>query len=355
MKFFLKNLVATIWTAIHVKNGYSLLIVPQAIHRPRRLYLSRALLNIVLYAALVAITVLGIEYFFHYREFFQLRQVAGPILRENHFLKNENRRLTKEKKEVLEDIAQLQAQIEQERQDQAKALGNVYCELEALKKFATDLKIMAGFKLPADKAKALGADEGGPALPVSEYYTDMLKLHSAELLTALADRRSTLLGNMASQRQDLKELWNYLEAKQSLLAGSPEIMPVDGPINSPFGIRGGEFHPGIDIAAPSTTPVKVTGDGVVVFLGYVGGYGNLIEVDHGQSYTTRYAHLSSFGVKLGDRVSKGQIIGFVGTTGRTTGPHLHYEVRLNGVPVDPKRYLSAREKPDTVGTPGTPK
>ncbi len=355
MKTFLKILLANVWTAIHIKNGYSLLIVPQAIHRPRRLYFSKAFLNSVLYVALVAITVLGIEYFFHYQEFFQLRQVAGPILHENHFLKNENRRLTREKKEVLEDIAQLQGQIEQERQDQAKALGNVYCELEALKKFATDLKIMAGFKLPEDKAKALGPDEGGPSLPVSEYYTDMLQLHGTELLAALAERRSTLLSGMASQRLDLKELWNYLEAKQSLLAGTPEINPVSGTINSLYGIRGNEFHPGLDIAAPTTTPVKVTGDGVVVFLGYVGGYGNLIEVDHGQGYTTRYAHLSAFGVKLGDRVSQGQIIGFVGATGRTTGPHLHYEVRLNGVPLDPKRYLEARAKPDTAGTPETPK
>lgn len=349
MKSVLKNLIRSVWAFVHIKNGYSLLIVPQAIHRPRRVYFSKILLNIVLYTVLVAATLLGVEYFFHYREFFQLRHVAGPILHENRFLKNENRRLTREKKEVLEDIAQLQAQIEQERQDQAKALGNVYCKLEVLKKFATDLKIMAGFKLPEEKAKALGPDEGGPSLPISEYYTDLLKLHSKELLDALADRRKTLLDDMASQRKDLTELWNFLETKQSLLAGTPEISPVSGAIISPYGIRRGEFHPGIDIAAPTTTPVKVTGDGVVVFLGYVGGYGNLIEVDHGQGYTTRYAHLSGYATKLGDRVSKGQIIGYVGETGRTTGPHLHYEVLLNGVPVNPIRYLSSREKPDTLG------
>jgi hypothetical protein len=349
MKKILRNLTSSIWTSVHVKNGYSLLIVPQAIHNPHRLYLSKTLLNIVLYMAVVAVTVLGIEYFFHYREYFQLRRVAGPILSENHFLKKENRQLTQEKKQVLDDIASLQAQIEKERQDQAKALGDVYCQLEALKKFATDLKIMAGFKLPEDKAKALGPNEGGPSLPVSEYYTDMFKLHGSELLDALAERRKTLTGAMGAERTNLKDLWNFLETKKSLLAGTPEIYPVTGPINSEFGIRGGEFHPGLDIAAPVLTPVKVTGDGVVVFLGFTSGYGNLIEVDHGQGYTTRYAHLSEFGVKLGDRVSKGQIIGFVGVTGRTTGPHLHYEVRLNGVPVDPTRYLTARQQPDTTG------
>lgn len=349
MKSLLLKLVKKSWSGLHVKHGYSLMLVPQAIHRPRRLYFSKLFLNGVLYTVIAGVTVVGLEYFFHYREFFQLRRVAGPILNENHYLKKENRRLATEKKQVLDDIARLQVQIEQERQDQAKALGDVYCQLEALKKFATDLKIMAGFKLSEEKAKALGPNQGGPSLPVSEYYTDLLKLHGKALLEALAERRATQLKEMGSQRTDLKNLWNFLESKKSLLAGTPEIYPVVGLFTRVFGPSGGEFHSGFDIAAPVMTPVKVTADGVVVFLGFSGGYGNLIEVDHGQGYTSRYAHLAEFGVKLGDRVSKNQIIGFVGMTGRTSGPHLHYEVRLNGVPVDPARYLATRQPSDTTG------
>jgi len=90
---------------------------------------------------------------------------------------------------------------------------------------------------------------------------------------------------------------------------------------------------------PRGTPVSAPAEGVVTIRSRVGDYGNLIELDHGTGYTTRFGHLSKFNVEIGDRVKKGQIIGFVGSTGRSTGPHLHYEVRMNGTPVDPIGYM----------------
>ncbi|MBV8491578.1 MAG: M23 family metallopeptidase [Candidatus Eremiobacteraeota bacterium] len=122
-------------------------------------------------------------------------------------------------------------------------------------------------------------------------------------------------------------------------------MPVQGQITSEFGERqdpmgpGREFHPGIDIAADQGTPIQAAMAGQVVSVGSDGGYGNLITVDDGNGLQTRYAHCSQMFARVGQTVFPGDVIGAVGMTGRATGPHLHFEVRQNGEPVDPLRYL----------------
>lgn len=117
------------------------------------------------------------------------------------------------------------------------------------------------------------------------------------------------------------------------------IWPVRGTVTSGFGQRWGRLHAGIDIAAPTGTPVRAAQTGIVIFAGSQGGYGNLILVAHGNGIVTAYAHLSSFGTGSGATVSQGQTIGAVGSTGNSTGPHLHFEVRVNGSPVNPMGYL----------------
>lgn len=126
----------------------------------------------------------------------------------------------------------------------------------------------------------------------------------------------------------------------------PSIWPVFGPLRSGVGMRsnpfGGssiEYHKGQDIAAPTGTPVNATADGVVVIAGWVKGYGNGIYIDHGNGISTRYGHLSRIDVVVGQIIKQGQHLGLVGSTGRSTGPHLHYEVRINGQPTNPLNYL----------------
>jgi murein DD-endopeptidase MepM/ murein hydrolase activator NlpD len=116
------------------------------------------------------------------------------------------------------------------------------------------------------------------------------------------------------------------------------IWPVGGPVVSPFGWRWGRMHEGVDIAAGYGTPIAAAASGTVIFAGWMGGYGNLIIVDHGGGIATAYAHQSSFAVG-GGPVSQGQTIGYVGCTGHCYGPHLHFEVRVNGSAVDPLGYL----------------
>lgn len=117
------------------------------------------------------------------------------------------------------------------------------------------------------------------------------------------------------------------------------VWPVNGTVTSGFGMRWGRLHAGIDIAAPTGTPVRAAQSGQVIFAGSQGGYGNLILIAHGDGIVTAYAHLSSIGVSVGRFVDRGQTIGAVGSTGYSTGPHLHFEVRVNGRPVDPMGYL----------------
>jgi murein DD-endopeptidase MepM/ murein hydrolase activator NlpD len=122
-------------------------------------------------------------------------------------------------------------------------------------------------------------------------------------------------------------------------SGSGFAWPVSGPITSPFGMRWGTLHPGIDIGVPTGTPIHAAGSGTVVWCGWMSGYGNLVMIDHHNGLATLYGHQSRIAVGCNQEVSQGATIGYVGCTGFCTGPHLHFEVRLNGTPVDPLGYL----------------
>ena len=117
------------------------------------------------------------------------------------------------------------------------------------------------------------------------------------------------------------------------------IWPVSGPITSPYGWRWGRLHQGIDIGVPTGTPIEAAASGKVIYCGWETGYGNLVVLDNGGDLATAYAHQSAIAVTCGEAVSQGQVIGYVGCTGHCTGPHLHFEVRINGNPVDPLGYL----------------
>ena len=117
------------------------------------------------------------------------------------------------------------------------------------------------------------------------------------------------------------------------------VWPVHGPITSEFGSRWGGFHPGLDIAPGYGTPIAAAGDGVVLYAGYSsGGYGNYVVIDHGDGLATAYGHQSRIAVSQGQIVTQGQIIGYVGSTGYSTGPHLHFEVRVDGFAQNPRAY-----------------
>src|SRR5262249_56541319 len=123
-------------------------------------------------------------------------------------------------------------------------------------------------------------------------------------------------------------------------SGSGQLSwPVAGPVTSGFGSRWGRMHEGIDIALGTGTPVHAAADGTVIYAGWMSGYGNIVVIDHGNGLSTAYGHASSLAVSVGQSVAQGQTVSYVGATGHATGPHLHFEVRVNGGAVDPLRYL----------------
>ena len=152
---------------------------------------------------------------------------------------------------------------------------------------------------------------------------------------------------MSSIRSEkLEKLLDILETERAILMSMPSISPVDGgSVTSGFGFRKSpftgkhEFHQGVDIADKIGTPVKATAAGVVTCAERRGSFGNLVVIDHGHGLVSLYGHLNEIEVEPGQRVAKGQVIGKLGSTGRSTGPHLHYEIRFNGIPMDPERYL----------------
>jgi murein DD-endopeptidase MepM/ murein hydrolase activator NlpD len=162
---------------------------------------------------------------------------------------------------------------------------------------------------------------------------------------ALPGRLATLETEASRQEASLRELSEYFEEQNSMLASTPSIWPTQGWVTSDFGVRLDPYsadrsmHQGLDISTPHGQPVASPSDGTVVFNGTEGGYGKVLVIDHGYGVKTRYGHLSETFVRLGEKVARGQKVAAVGNTGRSTGPHLHYEVRVNGIPENPRKFI----------------
>jgi murein DD-endopeptidase MepM/ murein hydrolase activator NlpD len=190
--------------------------------------------------------------------------------------------------------------------------------------------------------------------------TQQQRIVKSELLAnqgSLAGKRKRQKAQLASTRQQEKafiaeanalaaadaRVRSQLAAAQGAGDTTPSssglIWPVNGPVTSPFGYRWGNLHAGIDIGVPYGTPIHAAAAGTVVLASWTGGYGNYTCIDHGGGMATCYAHQSSYAVSTGAHVTQGQVIGYVGSTGHSFGPHLHFEVRINGNPVDPLGYL----------------
>ena len=188
-------------------------------------------------------------------------------------------------------------------------------------------------------------------------YANLEGMDASKLLIETAKKLDKLTSEVYVQSKSFDEVFAMARNKEKMLASIPAIQPVRNiqlkRISSYFGYRIDpmykvkKFHEGIDFSAPKGTPVHVTGDGKVIQVRRsMRGYGNEIRVDHGFGYITLYAHLSAFKVKKGQRVKRGQVIGLVGNTGKSTAPHLHYEVRKNNHPINPIYYFFNDLTPD---------
>jgi murein DD-endopeptidase MepM/ murein hydrolase activator NlpD len=229
---------------------------------------------------------------------------------------------------------------------QIQAFGNeinsLKSQLLSLNDFEKRIRVIAGLD---QTDKQMGIFGIGGSIPEDlDTRTDLTEKHSS-LVREMHDQVKQL--NLASvvQEEGFESLMKQLVNQGNLLAHTPAIRPTNGIVTSSFGTRvspftgQNEFHEGLDIANRTGTPITATADGVVTYAEQKGAWGNLLIINHGHGMVTHYAHLTRFLKNSGDKVKRGDIIGEIGTTGRTTGPHLHYEVRLNGVPVNPDKYI----------------
>ena len=240
---------------------------------------------------------------------------------------------------VRDEIAQRDRFMRENLDAIAQKVGEVQAKLVKLEAMGERVVGLAGVK--ADELKPLkrttAGGTGGPYVPVAQPSLEQLQTLVAQLDLA-TDQNSDIFLLMESR---------LLESRlQALLV--PSSMPVDVPVGSGFGIRTDPWtghaarHAGLDFPAPPGTPVHAAAGGIVVTKEWHPAYGNLLELDHGNGLVTRYAHNSSVDVPLGALVKRGQRVAQVGNTGRSTGPHLHFEVLVEGAPQDPARFLAGK-------------
>jgi len=258
--------------------------------------------------------------------------------------------LVYEYNDVKDKVWELQAMREELMQQKAQvqnfALNLIDYKRQMFLLRDLDTKLRRVVSLgPRDKAQqVLGI--GGPDELGLQNLTALGEKKQADAIKEMSEELTQLKGAASRQEASLQVLFEYFEDKRSLFASTPSIWPVRGWVTSRFGIRTSpfsgilKFHEGLDIAAQTGTPVVAVADGVVIKAGFSTGYGNMVELSHGYGIRTLYAHNSRLNVKAGQRIRRGEVIAFAGDSGSSTGPHLHYEVRLNGLPVNPTKYLN---------------
>ena len=238
-----------------------------------------------------------------------------------------------------EEIADLKRQMQVRADAIAIQLGDMKAHVIRLDALGQRLTAMAGIK---SSEFNFGQDppQGGPDMDIPG---------SRPQISDIATMLKSLQGQIDTSSSQLSALENVILSRQLGQEIHPEGRPVTtGYISSGFGPRvdpftgGTEFHEGIDFAAPEGTPILSVAAGIVTYAGPRGGYGNMVQVDHGNGYSTRYGHAYKVLVHVGQTVNRGDALALVGDTGRSTGPHVHFEVLMNGHQVDPARFVALR-------------
>ncbi len=237
-----------------------------------------------------------------------------------------------------DEIASQRMQVQQF----ANEINALKSNLVALNNFEKKIRVIARIEKTDDQDSLFGI--GGSIPEDIDSQVPLTKKHNSLMREMHAQARQLEVAS-TNQKEGFETLLQHLEDQRDLLSSTPAVRPTKGWITSSFGYRTSpftglrEFHKGYDIANKSGTPVIATADGVVSFIGTKGLLGNLINIDHGHGMVTQYAHIQKALKKRGETVKRGDTIALMGNSGRSTGPHLHYAVFLNGIPVNPVKYI----------------
>jgi hypothetical protein len=300
------------------KKSYTILVVPDRNEDVRRFRVPATYLKAALAGACLLVIIFGmltVRYFILKHRTHEL----SCLISENRDLKIQVRGLSQKIEVIQKKLAQV------------SHLDHKVRVLTGLEK-----------NFSGDSMMAVGGPESAESLL---YLRPNLSSMNIKELRKVHSDLNDLEGQLTIQELSLQELQEFLEDRRSLLACTPSIWPLKGWVSSGFGWRRSPYshqrqmHEGIDIAAPIGSLIRAPADGIVTFAGLETGYGRLISIHHGYGISTRYGHCSEILVEKGERVKRSQPIATVGVSGRATGPHLHYEVRVNKVPVNPRKYL----------------
>ncbi len=289
----------------------------------RRLTLSRGFLTFMLLLFLAGVAGTGWVVY----DYLHLRQ---NVL--------DNCRLERELATRMEEVRIQRKQIH----NFADRINDLKSKLVDLNDFEKKIRIIANIEKSPEHKGVFGV---GGSIP--EDLDTQLPLEEAHnsLIREMHEQADQLEAATAKQKDGFSSLLKYLQDERNVLACTPAIRPTSGWVTSRFGYRESpftglrEFHKGLDIANRKGTVIRAPADGVVVYAAHKGLLGNVVIIDHGHGLVTRFGHIFKFLKKAGDTVRRGDIIAKMGNTGRSTGPHLHYEVMLNGVPVNPEKYI----------------
>jgi murein DD-endopeptidase MepM/ murein hydrolase activator NlpD len=299
-----------------VSKKFTILFLPRGLHKVRRITISRGAVFTLLF--FIFMVLLSVSWFTT-----DYIKIKNKIL-ELQYLKKEN---GFQKTHIIA---------------LSKKINNINQHMAKLQAFERKLRVMTNLGPLKQQDQFLAVGGSNVTTLASEYQLE--EVHKGliqQMHKSLKDLETKTSIASISQSQ----LNDFLKEQKSILACTPSIRPTDGWFSSGFGYRISpftnqrEFHKGIDIATRIGTPIIAPADGLIVHVGKEGNFGKMIAINHGYNLKTRYGHLNKYRIKKGQHVKRGQIIGEAGNSGRCTGPHLHYEVLLNGVPVNPLRFI----------------
>jgi len=326
--------------------SYTILLVPDRDAKVKKIRLEhRMLVRVALCAGLVVLALAGaLAHYF---------QIVGKVA-ENELIRAENLELQNRWREAEQKFAHINDELDRVKRLNANlrhitSLNDPDRKLSMPEQGQTAPEFVGGGIATEPARSGMGAVGMGKPLPQGGEGRMIADGDAKPARPAddpdLLKQLEGLDKKVKAQEQEARALKSYFEDQQALLASAPSIWPVRGWVTSDFSVRldpyTGErvMHEGIDVATALGTPVRAPADGTVVFAGQEGGYGHVLVLDHGYGLKTRYGHLSRIDVKVGEKVKRGEFVAAVGNTGRSTGPHLHYEVRVNGVADNPRKFI----------------
>ncbi len=306
-----------------MSNKITLFILSNSGAPVKNITISRAF---IFFAVLMIITCMGLAGYGVY-DYYNIRKQLS-----------ENRKL----KDMVSFHQDGNALLRKQIKSFASEINSLKSKILGLNNFEKQIRIIANLNDSDGNNDLFGV--GGSIPEDLDTNIDIAEKHNS-LIREMHNQVEQLDMATTTQEEGFESLIKELDGQKNLLASTPAIRPVRGVVTSKFGRRKSpftglkEFHKGLDIANRRGTPVVATADGVITYASTKGFLGKLITINHGHGMVTHYGHLDKLLKKSGEKVKRGDIVGTVGTSGRTTGPHVHYEVRISGMPVNPEKYI----------------